>query len=218
MRGSLPSSSASPRRRWLIRPGFPPLASQGRLAELPPEHHSNLMPKRASMALISRDSSAMLVGSGAIPCWQPKLVPIPTSNKLGSAKVSTTIASRSAARTPSRKSPSSTINITPWRTPWQAAAAARALSTISSLLQLMAAWATTRSTWLSIGERIRSKGTPNSQRFRISIDSMRASPIECTPAATQVRAISGIPSVDLLTPVTLIPWFASRFTIVLALC
>ena len=47
---------------------------------------------------------------------------------------------------------------------------------------------------------------------------MRASPIECTPAATQVRAISGIPSVDLLTPVIFMPWLASRFTIVLALC
>ena len=50
---------------------------------------------------------------------------------------------------------------TPWRTPWQCAAAARALSTTASLLQLIAAWATTRSTWLSIGERINSRGTPS---------------------------------------------------------
>ena len=145
-------------------------------------------------------------------------MPIPTSSRLGRARVSSTIASRSAASRPSRRSPSSTISNTPWRTPWHVAAAARARSTTASLLQLIAAWATTRSTWLSMGERISSRGTPSPKRPSDSIDSMRDSPMDCTPDATQVRAISGMPRVTLLTPLTWIPWRASRSTRVVALC
>ena len=118
---------------------------------------------------------------------------------------------------PSRRSPSSTISSTPWRSPWHAAEAARASSTRTSLLQLIAAWATTRSTWLSIGERSSSMGTASPPRARASMDSIRASPIEPTPAATQVRTISARPRVALLTPVTAMPWRASRSTRVRAL-
>ena len=200
-----------------MRPGSPPAASQGRLAELPPEHQGSWMPKRASCARVRAESIAILLSSGATPCWQPRLVARPRSCRLGWARVSCTIASRSAGRIPSRRSPSSTINSTPWRNPCACAAAARAWSTRGSLLQLIAAWATTRSTSWSMGERTISSGTRRGERCRASIVSMRDSPMEVTPAAIQVATISRRPRVALLTPVTAMPTRPRRSTRVRAL-
>ena len=89
--------------------------------------------------------------------------------------------------------------------------------TSNSVLKLMSAQATTRATWLSIGERMSVIDAGKRARRIVSIFSTRESPSALIPARTKTAAISGEPSVAFVTPVTEMPRTASRSTSVRAL-
>jgi len=216
--GSQPSRIDSPRRRSLTRPGTTASPSaQSRLPELPPDTVPIVRPNRSSIEPASADSSPMFAASGDTPLWHARLVPMPARTTAGSRCTSRAMPMRSPGRMPSRRSPSSTMSTTRWVRPVASAAAASAVITSSSVLKLTVAEATTRSTWLSIGERTRISGAVTPAPRSRSMFSMRESPSERTPARSMAPATSGDPSVALVMPVTEIPRGDSRSTRVRAL-
>ena len=200
-----------------MRPTSAVLRSQSRLAELPPDTTASDTPRSASSDPASADSSAMFRSSGTTPLRQARLAPMPASARPGSEPTWRATAGRSSGSTPSRRSPSSTMTTTPCTTPAARAAPARAVSTSGSVLQLVVAAATTRSTWLGRGERTSTIGASTPPARRRSTLSMRASPSPATPAATRTRATAGWPSTALVTAVTPMPRSAAMATSTAAL-
>ena len=215
--GSRPSRIASPSRSAVTLPMSSELRAQPRLAEFPPDTVSDTTPKVASNEPASDDKTLMFSSSGETPHWQARLVPIPRMAILGSRSTCSTKDGSWSGRMPSRRSPSSTIRRTPWMRPCLCAQVESRSITLISVLWLISVDATTRSAWLIMGDRIRVNSHVSPARRIASMFSMRASPIEVTPALSIVLAISGRPRTALVTPVTLIPRTARRSTSVLAL-
>ena len=90
--------------------------------------------------------------------------------------------------------------------------------TSSSVLKLVSAYPATRSTWLSIGERMRVSRAVIEAARNVRRFSTRESPSPVTPARSHTLAISAEPSVALVTPVTEIPRAARVPTSASALC
>ena len=154
----------------------------------------------------------MLTWSGATPDWQARLVPIPTRSRWGNESVVSASPPSASASTPSRRSPSSTINTTAWVVPARPAAADSASSTAVSLLRLTVAQRTTASTWLTIGERMSVRGPPIPAAVNVARFSTRESASPAAPPLSMAAATLGEPRTALVTAATRIPRAPSRST------
>lgn len=121
-----------------------------------------------------------------------------------SFRISSTVASTSVGQTPSRRSPRSTIRMTPWVLPCLAASTSRSRRVASSELLLISAAATTRSTSEAMGSRSSTLG--RSKPFMRSRFSMRESARKSTPPATTASTMGSRAQKHLVTAMVLILW------------
>ena len=217
-RGSVPSRMDSPSRSSSTRPTSSVPNAQSRLAEFPPVTIVIGCPTRVSTRSTSPESWSILSWSGTMPLRHARLVPSPASRSPARPATAAASSTTSSTATPSRRSPSSTISTTSCETRRRRAATDSASSTTRSVLRLMSLLRTTRSTWLSIGDRISVRGVMRSAVRRRSRFSIRESPMHVAPPRTIAAAIALDPSEALDTPVTRMPRGASRSTSTRVFC
>ena len=145
----------------------------------------------------------MLAASGTTPLWQARLVPMPAQLDAGQVERPADDADEVGGEDPLAQVAELDHEHHAVGPALRATAAAdSATSTSTSVLQLTSAAATTRSTWLGIGERMRVIGAVMPAARSRSTFSIRESPRPVAPAASSTRATSGEPSVALVTAVT----------------